>query len=166
MDILEEDGRQKKEMREEYRKMREEIELMRERWRVSELELEVARKRVEWLEGEVDKTKSNGGGDGEVREGIGEVREGSRRWREMEKGVEDCVHRLENRPVQCWKCLGFGHIRGRCREDDVVAPSPGCCFRCATPGHVAVRCSAPPPMLLGVPSSGLANGAPHGWPAV
>lgn len=44
--IMAEDGDRRREGRKEYRKMKEKMELMRERWRMSELELEVAKKRV------------------------------------------------------------------------------------------------------------------------
>lgn len=61
---------------------------------MSELELEVAKKRVGWLEGEVDRMKIGIDGDGEERERGGVERENIRGWGEMEKRVEKCVRRV------------------------------------------------------------------------
>lgn len=51
------------------------------------------------------------------------------------------VDLLENRPVQCFKCWRFGHIRMACmaKEDH-----SGHCFKCGEAGHLARTCNCPP----------------------
>ncbi|XP_070170991.1 uncharacterized protein [Polyergus mexicanus] len=51
------------------------------------------------------------------------------------------VDLLEDRPVQCFKCWRFGHVRLTCTstEDD-----SGLCFKCGGTGHLARECDQPP----------------------
>lgn len=53
------------------------------------------------------------------------------------------VYRLEERPVQCLRYMGFGHVRVICRErlERIVATG---CFRCGEVGHLARGCMASP----------------------
>lgn len=50
------------------------------------------------------------------------------------------VEALETRPLQCFKCLGKGHVRAQCpgTEDRSTA-----CYRCGCPGHLARDCARP-----------------------
>lgn len=50
------------------------------------------------------------------------------------------VEALEVRPLQCFRCLGKGHVRAQCpsTEDRSAA-----CYRCGCPGHLARDCVRP-----------------------
>ncbi|XP_029159164.1 serine/arginine-rich splicing factor RS2Z33-like [Nylanderia fulva] len=50
------------------------------------------------------------------------------------------VEILEDRPLQCYKCLEGGHVRARCPNK---ADRSGKCYRCGQEGHEAKTCEAP-----------------------
>lgn len=50
------------------------------------------------------------------------------------------VDLLENRPLQCYKCLEGGHVRARCPNN---VDRSGKCYRCGQEGHIARECTAP-----------------------
>ncbi|EFN72801.1 hypothetical protein EAG_08542, partial [Camponotus floridanus] len=45
---------------------------------------------------------------------------------------------LKKRPIQCFRCWHFGHVRGNCRSD---RDRTGACFRCGVLGHTAGTCN-------------------------
>lgn len=51
------------------------------------------------------------------------------------------VRLLEPRPVQCFKCWRFGHVRNTCRFPE---DRTGNCFRCGSGDHVIRDCRASP----------------------
>lgn len=52
---------------------------------------------------------------------------------------------LKKRPVQCYKCWHYGHVRSSCRSDiDRV----GGCFRCGNVGHTIKACRSSIPSCL------------------
>lgn len=51
------------------------------------------------------------------------------------------VRLLEPRPVQCFKCWRFGHVRNTCRFPE---DRTGNCFRCGSRDHVIRDCRASP----------------------
>ncbi|XP_029164575.1 uncharacterized protein LOC114935842 [Nylanderia fulva] len=55
------------------------------------------------------------------------------------------VELLKKRPVQCFKCWRFGHVRTNC-----AAPEDrfGSCFRCGNSAHKAKDCSASPHCVI------------------
>jgi len=50
------------------------------------------------------------------------------------------VEALERRPLQCFRCMGKGHVKAHC-ESQVDRGSD--CYRCGRPGHAARDCTAP-----------------------
>lgn len=50
------------------------------------------------------------------------------------------IEALETRPLQCFKCLGKGHVRAQCKSD---ADRASLCYRCGEPSHIARDCEAP-----------------------
>lgn len=52
---------------------------------------------------------------------------------------------LKARPVQCFHCWKFGHVRFACRKP---TDRTGRCFRCGETGHKAQTCSAPPRCVI------------------
>jgi hypothetical protein len=51
------------------------------------------------------------------------------------------VELLQPRPLQCHRCLKFGHVRQRCPEEIDRSDK---CYRCGQPGHLAAGCTATP----------------------
>lgn len=51
------------------------------------------------------------------------------------------VDLLESRPVQCFKCWRFGHVRLACPTNDDFS---GLCFKCEGVGYQARNCRQPP----------------------
>ncbi|EFN78098.1 hypothetical protein EAI_02391, partial [Harpegnathos saltator] len=49
------------------------------------------------------------------------------------------VRLLEERALQCYRCLRYGHMAVACRAEEVLG---GNCFRCGGEGHVARGCTA------------------------
>jgi len=55
------------------------------------------------------------------------------------------IELLKKRPVQCYKCWRYGHIKNNCRsETDRI----GTCFRCGMQYHVVQHCTAAFPCCL------------------
>lgn len=50
------------------------------------------------------------------------------------------VEALEKRPLQCFKCLGKGHVRANCSSG---ADRSSCCYKCGQEGHLARDCALP-----------------------
>lgn len=48
---------------------------------------------------------------------------------------------LKARPVQCYRCWQFGHVKFACKAP---IDRGGLCFRCGTAGHIARNCQAAP----------------------
>jgi len=48
---------------------------------------------------------------------------------------------LEQRPLQCFKCLEVGHVRACCPNNNI--DRSGACYRCGKEGHPARVCTAP-----------------------
>ncbi|KYN29524.1 hypothetical protein ALC57_01028 [Trachymyrmex cornetzi] len=49
------------------------------------------------------------------------------------------VEILPRRPLQCFRCMGVGHVRATCPS---ATDRSGCCYRCGAEGHVARDCIA------------------------
>ncbi|EFN68990.1 hypothetical protein EAG_02451, partial [Camponotus floridanus] len=49
------------------------------------------------------------------------------------------IELMKKRPVQCFRCWHFGHVRTNCRSD---RDRTGMCFRCGLTGHNAANCGA------------------------
>nr|XP_031848469.1 uncharacterized protein LOC116433941 [Nomia melanderi] len=45
---------------------------------------------------------------------------------------------LQARPLQCYKCLEFGHVQVRCPQKEEKPPK---CFRCGREGHIISNCT-------------------------
>lgn len=52
---------------------------------------------------------------------------------------------LETRPLQCYRCLAFGHVRLRCTA---AVERGDRCFRCGSAGHRAASCREAPKCLI------------------
>ncbi|XP_011860092.1 PREDICTED: uncharacterized protein LOC105557454 [Vollenhovia emeryi] len=48
---------------------------------------------------------------------------------------------LKKRPVQCYRCWDFGHVRGGCRS---TTDRGGACFNCGKEGHTLRECASNP----------------------
>lgn len=46
---------------------------------------------------------------------------------------------LRKRPVQCFRCWHFGHVKSNCRAE---VDRTGACFKCGLTGHTAGLCSS------------------------
>lgn len=55
------------------------------------------------------------------------------------------VDLLDSRPVQCYKCWRFGHVRLACPAKEDFS---GRCFKCGKGGHIARGCKMPPPPFV------------------
>lgn len=55
------------------------------------------------------------------------------------------VELLNVRPLQCFRCWQYGHVRSDCKSD---VDRTGSCFRCALAGHLARVCTAAPHCVL------------------
>lgn len=51
---------------------------------------------------------------------------------------------LKKRPVQCFKCWHFGHVRSAAH----IWTEPGRCFRCGLTGHSAGNCNISMPRCV------------------
>lgn len=51
------------------------------------------------------------------------------------------VDLIRKKPVQCYKCWRFGHVRASCRNEEDHA---GAYFRCGLTGHAAGSCGSAP----------------------
>lgn len=51
----------------------------------------------------------------------------------------------ENKPMQCFKCWRFGHMRNTCKSDIDRSSS---CFRCGKSGHSVRQCSVKPNCVI------------------
>lgn len=52
---------------------------------------------------------------------------------------------MKKRPIQCFRCWKFGHVKNNCKADIDRA---GICFRCGTAGHPAKECNSLPRCLI------------------
>lgn len=55
------------------------------------------------------------------------------------------VELLRKRPVQCFRCWRYGHVRQKC---DAPEDRAGACFRCGSLEHQARVCNAPSPRCV------------------
>lgn len=55
------------------------------------------------------------------------------------------VNMLKDRPLQCFKCLGLGHVQQRCPS---AMDRGKCCYRCGVEGHLAADCQASPKCMV------------------
>lgn len=55
------------------------------------------------------------------------------------------VARARDRPVQCYKCLQYGHLKDECRSEH---DRSGTCYKCGEMGHHAAGCNNKPRCLL------------------
>ncbi|EFN72274.1 Uncharacterized 50 kDa protein in type I retrotransposable element R1DM, partial [Camponotus floridanus] len=55
------------------------------------------------------------------------------------------VEMLGARPLQCHRCLEFGHVRAKCPAEEDRSSR---CYRCGQPGHKAAGCVAAPKCQL------------------
>lgn len=49
------------------------------------------------------------------------------------------VERIRTRPIQCYKCWEYGHVRDRCTSR---VDRSNACFRCGEKDHMATKCNA------------------------
>lgn len=49
------------------------------------------------------------------------------------------IELLESKPVQCFRCWGFGHVRSNCRSEKSRF---GQCFKCGEQDHTARQCNS------------------------
>ncbi|KYN13626.1 hypothetical protein ALC57_14188, partial [Trachymyrmex cornetzi] len=49
------------------------------------------------------------------------------------------VEILPQRPLQCFRCLGMGHVRAACPS---MVDRSNCCYRYGTPGHTVRNCAS------------------------
>lgn len=52
---------------------------------------------------------------------------------------------MEERPIQCFRCLQFGHIRRECTAAEDMSDR---CYTCGKKGHIAARCEATPACVI------------------
>lgn len=55
------------------------------------------------------------------------------------------IKTMEERPIQCFRCLQFGHIKRECTADEDMSDR---CYRCGEKGHIAARCEAAPACVI------------------
>jgi len=55
------------------------------------------------------------------------------------------VELMKKRPIQCFRCWKFGHVRTNCRSE---IDRMGMCFRCGEAGHPASKCSLTPKCVI------------------
>lgn len=48
------------------------------------------------------------------------------------------VDLLKKKPIQCFRCWHYGHVRGNCRS---LVDRSGLCFRCGSGGHKSGSCT-------------------------
>lgn len=58
---------------------------------------------------------------------------------------------LRARPLQCYRCMRFGHVKQYCREKD---GNNDRCYRCGAIGHKAAKCSAKAPKCFACEEKG------------
>jgi len=51
------------------------------------------------------------------------------------------VEMMRSRPVQCFKCWHFGHVRNRCES---ATDRSNHCFKCGNPEHTSYNCMSEP----------------------
>lgn len=52
---------------------------------------------------------------------------------------------LKKRPIQCFRCWKFGHVRNNCKAE---IDRSGACFRCGTVGHSVKDCNSIPTCVI------------------
>lgn len=55
------------------------------------------------------------------------------------------IELMRKRPIQCFRCWHFGHVRTSCRSE---VDRTGACFRCGVVGHPANNCNAGAPKCV------------------
>lgn len=55
------------------------------------------------------------------------------------------IRMMEDRPVQCFRCLEFGHLRKECKA---TIDRSSLCYRCGEEGHVAAQCRSDAPACV------------------
>lgn len=58
---------------------------------------------------------------------------------------------LRARPLQCYRCMRFGHVKQYCREKEGNSDR---CYRCGTAGHKAAKCNAKMPKCFACEEKG------------
>jgi len=51
------------------------------------------------------------------------------------------VEMMQSRPVQCYKCWHFGHVRNKCES---AMDRTNHCFKCGNPNHTSYNCLSDP----------------------